>query len=334
MSSEASNQLDRKTPEYWLNRVAVERNLTPGDQPLVLISFASEDQKWVDDLRAFLDPKIDLLRDNDHPYSLWNFSDAKRGTAPGDEFPEIVAEKMWRCRAAILLFSSSYFRSDYCKLIELPFLLWRKDHHGLMCLPIRLGTLPVDKVQVPKYQCDSRFVHLNELIDDRQAKDNFASARYRDWSLRQLREEGKEAEIEDRFAGIARHVERFLKTRFSAIEIGELRQAEQRSRIQEAEARKQEEERRRAANAKNKTEEDERRRTAETKRLVEEERIRKAAELTEQKRQEKEERQREQERQKGTSSSESPWIQIVTFIGITILVGISTWILSSGVLWR
>ena len=244
MASEAQNsgsQLDRKTPEYWLNRVAVDRKLTPGDQPLVLISFASADQKWVDDLRAFLDPKIELLRDNGHPYSLWNYSDAKRGTAPGDEFPEIVAEKMWRCRVAILLFSSSYFRSDYCKLIELPFLLWRRDHHGLMCLPIKLGTLPFDKVQVPEYQCDTRFVHLNELIDDRQAKDNFASSRHRDLTLRQLREQGIESEIEDRFAGIARHVEAFLKTRFSAVELGEQRQAEQR-RVQEAEAKRQAEE--------------------------------------------------------------------------------------------
>src|SRR5262249_49726270 len=69
----------RRQPEFWLHRV--ERKFIPGDQPLVLISFASADQKWVDDLRAFLDPKIELLSDNGDPYFLWNFSDAKRGTA-------------------------------------------------------------------------------------------------------------------------------------------------------------------------------------------------------------------------------------------------------------
>jgi hypothetical protein len=75
----------RTTPEYWLDRVAVDRRLISGDQPMILISFASEDQAWVEDLRAFLDPKIELLRDKHHsPYQLWNFSDAKRGTAPGD----------------------------------------------------------------------------------------------------------------------------------------------------------------------------------------------------------------------------------------------------------
>jgi hypothetical protein len=214
-------RFSRTAPEYWLRRVAVERRLNPGDQPLVLISFASEDQKWVDDLRTFIDPKIDFLRAEDgQPYHLWNFSDVRRGTAPGDEFPEIVAEKMWRCRASILLFSSHYFRSQYCRSIELPFLLWRRDHHKLMCLPVRIGTLPYDRIRVPNYECESRFVYLKELIDDRQAAANFAASRYRDWSLRQLREEGKESEIEDRFAGIAHHIAEFLKSSFSATEIG------------------------------------------------------------------------------------------------------------------
>ena len=269
MATEPQNshsQLGRSTPEYWLHRVAVERKLTPSDQPLVLISFASADQKWVDDLRAFLDPKIELLRDNGHPYTLWNYSDAKRGTVPGDEFPEIVAEKMWRCRVAILLFSANYFKSDYCRVIELPFLLWRRDHHGLMCLPIKLGTLPFDRVQVPKYQCDARFVHLNELIDDRQAKDNFASSQYRDLTLRRLREMGIETEIEDRFAGIARHVEAFLKTGFSAIEIGEQRQAEQRRVLEaEAERKAEQEERRTIAEAKKRAEEEQRQRDEKAK---------------------------------------------------------------------
>src|SRR5262249_17915948 len=105
-------QFPRTTPEYWLNRVAVERELRAGDQPLVMISFASTDQQWVDDLRDYLDARMELLRDKDgQPYHLWNYSDVKRGTKVGDEFPEIVAEKMWRCRAAILLFSRFYFRS-------------------------------------------------------------------------------------------------------------------------------------------------------------------------------------------------------------------------------
>jgi hypothetical protein len=222
--AEAKRRLDeeaRRKPEYWLRRVDAERRLTAGDQPLILISFASEDQKWVDDLRTFIDPKIELLRAEDgEPYHLWNFSDAKRGTTPGDEFPEIVAEKMWRCRASIILFSSHYFKSDFCKSIELPFLMWRRDHHKLMCLPIRLGTLPYDKIRVPDYQCDARYVYLKELIDDRQAAVNFAGSRYRDLTLRQLREGGIESEIEDRFAGIAHHVAEFLKAKFSAVEIG------------------------------------------------------------------------------------------------------------------
>jgi hypothetical protein len=224
LEAEAKRRIDeelRRKPEYWLRRVDVERKLSAGDQPLILISFASEDQKWVDDLRTFIDPKIELLRTKDgEQYHLWNFSDAKRGTAPGDEFPDIVAEKMWRCRAAIIFFSSYFFKSNFCRSIELPFLMWRRDHHKLMCLPVRLGTLPYDRIRVPDYRCDARYVYLSELIDDRQAAVNFADSRHRDLSLRQLREGGIESEIEDRFAGIADHIAEFLKARFSAVEIG------------------------------------------------------------------------------------------------------------------
>jgi hypothetical protein len=210
----------RQSPEYWINRVAKERSLRPADQPLILISFSSQDQKWVDDLRAFLDPRLEFLQDTDgQPYQLWNFSDAKRGTSPGDEFPEIVAEKMWRCRAALLVLSSSYFKSNYCRSIELPFLMWRRENHKLMCLPLKLGTLPIDRVKLPTYDGTPRHVVISELIDDRQAAPNFATSRHRDLNLKQLREDGFESEIENRFEGIARRVADYLKQSFAANEV-------------------------------------------------------------------------------------------------------------------
>ena len=129
-----------QSPEYWLHRVEDERRLPPANDPLVLISFASEDQDWIDLLRAFLDPQLEQLRNPDgRSYQLWNFSDAKRGTTPGDEFPEVVAEKMWSCRVALVLLSKHYFRSDYCRQIELPFLMWRREHHSLLCVPAQAG---------------------------------------------------------------------------------------------------------------------------------------------------------------------------------------------------
>jgi hypothetical protein len=213
----ASPDFPRTSPEYWLNRVGVERKLAPGDQPLVLISFASEDQEWVDHLRAFLDPKIELLHDaHNAPYRLWNFSDVLRGTAPGDEFPEIVAEKMWRCQTALILMSSDYFRSSYCRSIELPFLMWRRDRHQLLCLPIRIGTIPVDRVRIPAYETSPRAVMLDDLIDDRQAADDFSSSEYRELNLRQLQERKLKSEIEKRFEGISRHVIKFLKNKLGA----------------------------------------------------------------------------------------------------------------------
>src|SRR5262249_54865501 len=156
----------RFKPEYWLKRVAVERKIMPGDQPLVLISFATEDQAWIDVLHAFLEPRIaDLLDASGRPYELWDFSDAKRGTTLGDEFPEIVAEKRWRCRAAVLVLSRDYFRSLYCRNIELPFLMWRWEHHKILCVPLKIGIVPVDKVRVPSFEGPSRSVMLDDIID-------------------------------------------------------------------------------------------------------------------------------------------------------------------------
>jgi hypothetical protein len=211
---------DRKRPEYWLHRVKTERQLLPGGDPLVLISFASEDQAWISDLRDFLDPRIEQLKDADgRPYRPWGFSDVNRGTAPGDEFPEVIAEKMWCCRVALLVLSKGYFRSGYCRAIELPFLFWRREHHGLMCIPVRLGTLPIQRVRLPEYEYPSRSVDFNDLIDDRQAAADFANSPYRERSLKQLKEDGKESEIEIRFEGVARRVANFLKNRHAASDI-------------------------------------------------------------------------------------------------------------------
>ncbi len=209
----------RTSPEYWLNRVAVERKLPPGDEPLVMISYASEDQAWITELRSFLDRRVEQLRDtNGRSYELWNFSDVKRGTVPGDEFPEIVAEKMWRCRVALVVLSKDYFNSRYCRTIELPFLMWRRGQHGLICLPIKLGTLPADAVRLPAYEHPSRKVMLEEIIDDRQAPEDFMSSPYRELSMKQLKERGLESEIENRFDGLSRQVFAYLKTRYEAVE--------------------------------------------------------------------------------------------------------------------
>jgi hypothetical protein len=216
-TSHGTTDAERSTPEHWLRRVEMERGLSPGDEPVVLVSFASEDFAWVEELHAFLEPKLSDLRDaTGRPYELWNFSDAKRGTSPGDEFPEIVAEKMWQCRAAIVLLSRDYFKSQYCRNIELPFLIWRWEHHNLPCLPVKLGTIPINKVRVTLHKGPSRTVLLDEIIDDRQAAIDFAGSPHRDLNLKQLKEAGLEAEIEKRFDGLGHRVVAVLKTRFAA----------------------------------------------------------------------------------------------------------------------
>jgi TIR domain len=210
---------DRTKPEYWLHRVASERHLSPGDEPLVLVSFASEDQEWTNSLHSFLQLRIEELCDpNGGRYKLWNFSDAKAGTTPGDEFPEVIAEKMWRCRAAVILLSMNYFKSSFCRHIELPFLMWRWERHKLLCLPVKVGIVPIDRVRLPKYDGISRRIDLNDIIDDRQAALDFSASAHRDLNLKELKEAKLEAEIEKRFFGVSRRVEDFLKKVYNAYE--------------------------------------------------------------------------------------------------------------------
>jgi hypothetical protein len=218
-SADNSSCLDRSTAEYWMHHAAAERGLAAGDAPLVVVSYASEDLPWVDDLQAFIDPRIEQLRDpGGQLYELWQFSDARRGTSPGDAFPTVVAEKMWRCRAALILLSKAYFNSRYCRQIELPFLMWRREHHQLFCMPIRLGAVPSDRIRLPAYLTPSRSVYIDELIDERQAPVDFASSSHRDLTLKQLKERGYESEIESRFSGVARLIADHLKKNHGAIE--------------------------------------------------------------------------------------------------------------------
>ncbi len=210
---------DRTTPEYWMHHVDVDRHFAPGDAPLIMVSYANEDLEWVNDLQAFIDPKLEHLRDPDgQPYRLWQFSDAQAGTALGDEFPSIIAEKMWRCRVAIVVLSKAYFTSRFCRQIELPLLMWRRKHHGLFCIPLRLGALPADRVRLPAYSEPTSFVFIDEIVDDRQAPAEFAASPHRDLNLKQLREKGLELEIESRFDGIAHLIVDFLRKQYAAVQ--------------------------------------------------------------------------------------------------------------------
>jgi len=125
---------------------------------------------------------------------------------------------MWCCRAALLVLSTDYFQSKYCRQIELPFLLWRREHHGLMCMPVRLGTLPVNRVRLPDYDKASRTVIFDEMIDDRQAAIEFASSPHRELSLLQLMERNIRSERDDRYQGIALRIADFLRRRHAAVD--------------------------------------------------------------------------------------------------------------------
>jgi hypothetical protein len=119
---------------------------------------------------------------------------------------------------AIVVLSKAYFTSRFCRQIELPLLMWRRKHHGLFCIPLRLGALPADRVRLPAYSEPTSFVFIDEIVDDRQAPAEFAASPHRDLNLKQLREKGLESEIESRFDGIARLIVDFLRKQYAAVQ--------------------------------------------------------------------------------------------------------------------
>ncbi len=164
----------------WLAECERRTDWVPGRCPLVMISYsqgnpaATEeadrgDRKWVKKAHEFIGDVFrhgDLLcSDSREPYTLWDFASEGIGTRLGQHFPEQVAQKMWECRAAIIIFSQSYVNSPFCRDIELPFLLWRRRHHGTPLFILRVSATTRDgkKWRVPYGEP----MLLEDLVDDR-----------------------------------------------------------------------------------------------------------------------------------------------------------------------
>ena len=95
--------------------------------------------------------------------------------------PEMNFQKSFLKKCGdVALLSKNYFTSQFCKHIELPFLMWRWERHKLLCLPVKVGVVPIEKVRLPKYDGVSRRINLNEIIDDRQAAMDFSNSVHRE----------------------------------------------------------------------------------------------------------------------------------------------------------
>jgi TPR repeat protein len=140
-----------------------------GDASTIFLSYAGEDFEYVELLRKNLAPSLDLLKRKGVALTIWEYADRRSGTQPGNHFPTAIAEAMWGCRAAIVVWSQDYVRSDYCYSMELPFLLWRWKHSNLRVFLVRVNATTVDgeAVSFPTFRGVSGSIDLLHIVDDR-----------------------------------------------------------------------------------------------------------------------------------------------------------------------
>lgn len=161
--------VEGRSASELLRHCAEESGWAEGDEPLVMISFAKNDEALVRLLRTNLDRPLGALRSQGRSFTAWDYAARHQGTTIGAHFPTEIAEKMWRCRAAVVFWSPDYVASDYCFEFELPFLLWRFRHSGLRLFLIRVNVTAIDRraIETPDYRHAPQPIELLNILDDR-----------------------------------------------------------------------------------------------------------------------------------------------------------------------
>ena len=153
----------------WIEH-AKEMGWQPGSSPTVFVTYNRSDSEWLGLLDTWCGVELRSVTcpASGEPYRLDYYSGAE-GTLDGHPFPSKLAEKMWRCRGAIVVVSQQYFLSKICSSVELPFLAWRNQVHGLRLWVLRVGkTAPgVSRVKIPAIDGHWPAWHLDEAPDDR-----------------------------------------------------------------------------------------------------------------------------------------------------------------------
>ncbi|MCA3555334.1 MAG: toll/interleukin-1 receptor domain-containing protein, partial [Aestuariivirga sp.] len=197
------------TAAEWLDRCDKHEEWVSGGSPMVMISYSHGDRVWVDHAQNFIGDVFrhgDLLcSETGEPYKLWDFAGKGTGTRLGQHFPTEVAQKMWECRAAIIIFSQSYVNSPFCRDIELPFLLWRRRHHGTPLFILRVSDTTRDRRawRVP----GGEPMLLEDLVDDRNPALGGAGGAAAGLTLDQL----NPPQLTQRFVAVAKGIEEQVK---------------------------------------------------------------------------------------------------------------------------
>lgn len=204
------NPLDCKTAADWLRYCASTSDWSQGDEPNVMISYSVEDSYYKDQLRMHLAPALAKIRDNklSRSFEIWDFARRGSGVHIGQHFPTEVAERMWRCRAAVIVLSPNYINSDYCFNIELPFLLWRGRQNLIDLFLFRLNSTSLDSapIELPKVPPVSGQILLSQMVDDRNPSLHDGTyGRDHEALFKQLHEE-RPAKAEERLARFSKGI--------------------------------------------------------------------------------------------------------------------------------
>lgn len=163
------------TPTDWL-RYARKNLGEPGSEPFIFVSWASKDKKSIERALPFVRTQLANLKCpvTGEAYRLEHFMDADHGTRQGEIFPEKIAEWMWKCRGAILIWSQNYLDKDWGSKFETPSLIWRWKRHNLPLFIIHAGPTAPASLNVSvkidgeeEISCD-----LAVLTHDRNPREN------------------------------------------------------------------------------------------------------------------------------------------------------------------
>ena len=132
---------------YLPERKAEQSNPPPRKKPTLFISYAHEDEELRNRLCVHLGS---LIRDG--VIKTWH----DREMLGGDEFNNVIPEKMKESAILLLLISADFINSSFCMDIELPIALELHNSKRARCVPILLR------------HCDWKgkpFAHLNSFLD-------------------------------------------------------------------------------------------------------------------------------------------------------------------------
>jgi tetratricopeptide (TPR) repeat protein len=97
------------------------------DKPTVFISYSHKDEIWKDHLR----PHLGVLEQQDR-ITIWD----DRQIDAGAEWYNEIKQAMERAAVTVCLISADYLSSDFCIKEEIPYLLERRAHGGMVLIPL------------------------------------------------------------------------------------------------------------------------------------------------------------------------------------------------------